>query len=186
MPSHLTRIGQYAEKLNDSVGGLVDFGGFKAWIQEKVSYLPQNVIPLGARKIPVPGSLYESYVNHADIHGKISVEWHAFSDHLLDYIRTLGYTEVRMKRSNRGYVIVGLALDGQGEPIAQGDNNSFVNVLRSTEPWEGFDDHLLVNSSNSQIMEEFTFKTEPLNNEQKNQAARLEDSPDGLIPAERV
>lgn len=59
-PSNLTRIGHSVEAINELTGGGADCSGLIEWVNRKVSYCPGAEIALGAKKVPLPGSLYET------------------------------------------------------------------------------------------------------------------------------
>lgn len=77
MPAERARIGQSVggEAINELSGGGLDSSGVMEWLFKEVKYSPSSEINLGAKKIPLPGGLYESYMMYAEAHGIESVRW---------------------------------------------------------------------------------------------------------------
>lgn len=69
MPAERARIGQSVEAINELSGGGLDSSGVMEWLFKEVKYSPSSEINLGAKKIPLPGGLYESYMMYAEAHG---------------------------------------------------------------------------------------------------------------------
>lgn len=84
MPAEWSRIGQEVEEVNDIGGNLLDPSGMLGWIDAKVRHLPGHELPLGAKKAPPPGYLYESYVGYAESHGLDPPGYCSFGDVLED------------------------------------------------------------------------------------------------------
>lgn len=94
-------------------------------------------MPLGAKKVPLAGSLYDSYMQYAGAQGIEPVSYRSFGDVLDDSVRSLGYREIVTKRGAQGRVVMGINL-AYGEPIRRSKRSSVVKYLMETEPWEGF------------------------------------------------
>ena len=58
----ITRIGHSVEAINELTGGGANCSGLIEWSNRRVRYDPGNEIVLGAKKVPHPGSLYDSYI----------------------------------------------------------------------------------------------------------------------------
>ena len=59
------------------------------WLFAEVLYNPASEMPLGAKKIPLPGGLYESYTIYAEAHGIEPASYCSFGDILEDSVRSL-------------------------------------------------------------------------------------------------
>lgn len=137
MPAERSRIGQSVEAINELSGGGLDSSGVLEWLFAKVRYNPAGEIPLGAKKIPLPGGLYESYVQYAEAHGIEPVSYCSFGDVLDDSVRSLGYRDIVTKRRAQGRIVIGVHLF-YGEPIRRSKRSAVVEYLMEAEPWEGF------------------------------------------------
>ncbi|KAI5066439.1 hypothetical protein GOP47_0019063 [Adiantum capillus-veneris] len=137
MPPNKIRIGHSVETLNELTGGGADCSGFIEWVTKKVRYDPGAEIPLGAKKVPIPGSLYEDYILYVDGNGIEPIPFNQFANALDDVIRSQGYRDVVIRRRSIGRVVQGLRL-GHGEPIRKNKITGLMRYLMKTDPWPGF------------------------------------------------
>lgn len=136
-------IGQCVDEINGGWEGGVDTCGINGWLSDRVRTQPGNELPLGAKKIPTPGSIYESYVDHAEINGVEPISFYSFGDVLLDAVRSRGHRNVEIKRMNYGRVVKGLTLDREkGRPLNRGTKSDGVRRLQKEDPWGGFSEDL--------------------------------------------
>ena len=98
MPAERARIGHSVEAINKLSGGGLDSSGIMEWLFAEVLYNPDSEMALGAKKIPLPGGLYESYTNYAESHGIEPASYYSFGDLLDDSVRSLGYRDISTKR----------------------------------------------------------------------------------------
>lgn len=138
MPAERARIGQSVEAINELSGGGVDSSGVMEWLFAMVLYNPASEMPLGAKKIPMPGGLYESYVIFAESNGIEPASYCSFGDLLEDSVRSLGYSDIVTKRRTQGRVVVGVSL-AHGKRFKRTQRSEAVKYLMEAEPWEGFD-----------------------------------------------
>ncbi|KAI5055382.1 hypothetical protein GOP47_0028903 [Adiantum capillus-veneris] len=137
MPPDKTRIGHSVEALNKLIGGGVDCSGLIEWVTKKVMYDLGAEIPLGAKKVPILGSLYEDYILYVDANGIETIPFNQFGDVLDEIVRLQGYRDVVIRRRSTGRVVQGLWL-GYGEPIRKNKITSSMRYLMKTDPWLGF------------------------------------------------
>lgn len=137
MPPEKTRIGHSVEALNELTGGGADCSGLIEWVTKKVRYCPGSKIPLGAKKVPLPGSLYEDYTLYANANGIEPFPFNKFGEALDDVIRSQGYRDVLIKRRALGRIVQGLSLS-EGEPIRKNKVTGSMRYLMETSPWPGF------------------------------------------------
>ena len=139
MPPDKTRIGHSVEALNELTGGGADCSGLIEWVNKNVRYMPGNEIALMAKKVPLPGSLYEDYLPYVDAHGIEPIPFNQFGDALDDVIRSQGYRDILIKRRAVGRVVQGNDL-GHGEPIKKNRITGAMRYLMDTDPWPDFQD----------------------------------------------
>ncbi|KAI5064161.1 hypothetical protein GOP47_0020831 [Adiantum capillus-veneris] len=90
MPPDKTQIGHSVEALNELTGGGADCSGLIEWVTKKVRYDPGAEIPLGAKKVPIQGSLYKDYILYVDANGIDPIPFNQFGDALDNVIRSQG------------------------------------------------------------------------------------------------
>lgn len=138
MPAERARIGQCVEAINELSGGGQDASGVLEWLFAKVRYNQASELPLGAKRVPLPGGLYESYIAYTEMNGIEPVSYYSFGDALDDSVRSLGYRDIVTKRRAQGRVIVGVSL-AHGKRFRRTKRSEAVKYLMEAEPWEGFD-----------------------------------------------
>ena len=138
MPAERAQIGQSVEAINELSGGGQDSSGVMEWLFAEVLYNPASEVPLGAKKVPMPGGLYESYAIYAESHGIEPASYCSFGDLLEDSVRSLGYSDIMTRRRTQGRVVVGVSL-AHGRRFKRTKRSEAVKYLMEAEPWEGFD-----------------------------------------------
>lgn len=116
--------------------------GIHAWLSDQVRIQPGKEIPLGATKTPLPGSIYESYVDHAEMNGFEPMGCCKFGDVLPDALRSRGHRNVEVKRMNCGRLVKGLTLDQEGRPLNRASKSEGVKRLEKDDPWGGFSEDI--------------------------------------------
>ena len=135
-PKEWGPLGQCVDEINGGWEGGVDACGIHGWLFDRVGIQPGKEIPLGATKIPRPGSIYESYVDHAEMNGFEPMSCYKFGEVLLDSLRSRGHRNVEVKRMNYGRVVKGLTLDQAGRPTQVPSN---LTVLLCSKQSDGIE-----------------------------------------------